>query len=114
MRSGSAKTQYVEETRQNVCKLAFPQSDREAKTLYPPALTELTPEAVKAALESSSKDNDKLAEALRKLAGVARRQFSRPMPAFDRGRFRTPKFLSGALHIQSQDDFCPAKNRTRI
>jgi hypothetical protein len=39
----------------------------------PPALTELTPEAVTAALESSSKDNDKLAEALRELASVARR-----------------------------------------
>ena len=44
------------------------------KPYTPPALTALTPEAVKAALESSSKENDKLAEALRKVAAVARRQ----------------------------------------
>ena len=44
------------------------------KSYTPPALTELTPEAVTAALESSSRDNDKLAEALRELASVARRQ----------------------------------------
>ena len=52
----------------------------EKRKLYiPPTLTELTPEAVKAALESSSKEqNDKLAKALRKLAGVARRQGEAP------------------------------------
>ena len=49
------------------------------KPYTPPTLTELTPEAVKAALESSSKEqNDKLAEALRKLADVARRQGEAP------------------------------------
>ena len=53
---------------------ALPPFDREAKTLSPPALTELTPEAVTAALERLSKENDKLAEALRELASVARRQ----------------------------------------
>jgi hypothetical protein len=52
----------------------------EKRKLYtPPTLTELTPAAVKAALESSSREqNEQLAEALRKLAGVARRQGEAP------------------------------------
>ncbi len=45
------------------------------KPYSPPTLTKLTPEAAKAALERLSKEqDDKLVEALRKLAGVARRQ----------------------------------------
>ena len=45
------------------------------KPYSPPRLKDLTPEAAKAALERLGKEqDDKLVEALRKLAAVARRQ----------------------------------------
>ena len=52
-----------------------PNPSEKRKPYIPPTLTRLTPEAAKAALERLGKEqDDKLAEALRKLAGAACRR----------------------------------------
>ena len=76
MRIGSEEAQSRGGDSPECLQVGLPPNPIEQRKPYiPPTLTELTPEAVTAELESSNKEqNDKLAEALRKLAGVARRQ----------------------------------------